>query len=263
MAPEADGPEWSPCRTSGDYRDSGGPGGILFDTMRERRRCPGLPASSIREGRWLCTAALLAVGLLTGATARAVDLWHAAAAAGAASQPRSRWLRVAEDRAAAGRFAAAAAAYVAAIAAGPTPPVVGVQLGDVLMAAGELAAAQASYRSAITAASVGVAPVAGPRELPRLDDVRGRGQDTALACFGLAAALDRTGQGGGCAPDGSRGSGGRSDRRRAGGRDVARRGHPNRAGRGGLLPAGRGPPGQRPPRRRRGRFPRVPGTRAR
>ncbi|MFL5308071.1 MAG: hypothetical protein ACJ8F1_22840 [Polyangia bacterium] len=162
--------------------------------MREPRRCPGLPASSIREGRVLWAAALLGLWLVTAAPARAADLWHAAAVATAASQPNSRWLRVADERAAEGRFAAAAAAYVAAIAAGPTPPVVGVQLGDVLMAAGELAAAQASYRSAIVAASVAIAPAPGSRELAHLDDLRARGQDTALACFGLAAALDRTGQ---------------------------------------------------------------------
>ena len=142
----------------------------------------------------LWAAAVIGLGLLTAAPAHAADLWHAAAVATAASQPNSRWLRVADDRAAEGRFAAAAAAYVAAIAAGPTPPVVGVQLGDVLMAAGELAAAQASYRSAIVAASVAVAPAPGSRELAHLDDLRARGQDTALACFGLAAALDRTGQ---------------------------------------------------------------------
>ncbi|HVY38620.1 MAG TPA: hypothetical protein VHM31_11815, partial [Polyangia bacterium] len=116
------------------------------------------------------------------------------AAAPAARQPDSRWLRIGDARAAEGRFAAAAAAYVAAIAAGPTPPVVSVRLGDVLMAAGEMAAAQAAYRSAIAAASVGAAPPPGSRELARLDDARGRAQETALACFALAAALDRTGQ---------------------------------------------------------------------
>ena len=140
-------------------------------------------------------AAVVAAALLPAPVLRAADLWHAAALATAPRQPSSRWLRIGDARAAEGRFAAAAAAYVAAIAAGPTAPTVGVQLGDVLMAAGELAAAQASYRSAIAAASVGVAPAAGPRELAHLDDARGRAQDTALACFGLAAALDRTGQG--------------------------------------------------------------------
>ena len=162
--------------------------------MRERRRCPGLPASSIREGRRLFAAALSALALLAAAPVQAADLWRAAAVATDASQPNSRLLRMADDRAAEGRFAAATAAYVAAIAAGPTPPTVAVRLGDVLMASGELAAAQASYRSAIAAASVGIAPTTGAREIAHLDDVGGRGQDTALACFGLAAALDRTGQ---------------------------------------------------------------------
>jgi len=165
--------------------------------MRESRRGrslgPGRPASSIRERRLFLAAAVAIVALLP-ARARADDLWHAAAAAATARQPDSRWLRVGEARAAEGRYAAAAAAYVAAIAAGPTPPAVGVRLGDVLMAGGELAAAQAAYRSAMAAASVGAAPAPGARELARLDDARGRTQETALACFGLAAALDRTGQ---------------------------------------------------------------------
>jgi tetratricopeptide (TPR) repeat protein len=161
--------------------------------MREARRCPRPPASSIRERGWLFAAAAMGLALLLPATVRAADLWHAAAVS-AASQSNSRWLRIGDERAAEGRFAAAAAAYVAAIAAGPTAPVVGVRLGDVLMAAGELAAAQASYRIAIGAASVGAAPAPGSRELAHPDGARARGQDRALACFGLAAALDRTGQ---------------------------------------------------------------------
>ncbi|HVT07544.1 MAG TPA: hypothetical protein VHO67_08805, partial [Polyangia bacterium] len=140
MAPEADGPEWSACRTSGDYRDSDGTGGILFDTMRESRRRPGRSASSIRERGMFLAAGVAIVGLLP-AHARADDPWHAAAALATAPEPDSRWLRIGDARAAEGRFAAAAAAYVAAIAAGATPPGVEVRLGDVLMAAGELAAA--------------------------------------------------------------------------------------------------------------------------
>ncbi|HSS37154.1 MAG TPA: tetratricopeptide repeat protein, partial [Polyangia bacterium] len=160
---------------------------------RESRRCSRPPASSIRECGLLFAGAVIGVALVRPPPLRAADLWHAAAAP-AASQSNSRWLRIGDDRAAEGRFAAAAAAYVAAIAAGPTAPVVSVHLGDVLMAAGELAAAQASYRSAISAASVGTAPAPGSRELAHLDDAHSRGQDRALACFGLAAALDRTGQ---------------------------------------------------------------------
>ncbi len=162
--------------------------------MREAGRGRSLPAASLRACGLRCAVAVIGLGLLPPASARAADLWHAAVAPPAAPPANSRWLLIGDNRAAEGRFGAAAAAYVAAIVSGPTLPSAGVHLGDVLMAAGELAAAQASYRSAIGAASVEAPPAPGARELARLDDARARGQDRALACFGLAAALDRTGQ---------------------------------------------------------------------
>src|SRR6185312_1689856 len=64
--------------------------------------------------------------------------------------------------------------------------------GYVLMAQGELAAAQAAYRDAIAAALS--APPTTEREAAHLDDPHGRAQEMALACVGLAAALDRAGQ---------------------------------------------------------------------
>ncbi len=178
MAPDADGPEGSACRTPGDYRDCGPGEAILFDAMRG-------PARWL----WLVFGGLL----LGGRTSAAPDLWRAAAA-----EPESRgaqgWVRAGDARAGQARYAAAAAAYLAAIAAGATAPGLSTRLGDVLMAEGELAAAEAAYREAIAGAVEGPPPT--EREAPHLDDPHGRAQEAALACFGLAAALDRAGQGG-------------------------------------------------------------------
>ena len=104
----------------------------------------------------------------------------------------ARWVRLADARARDGWFAAAAAGYVAALAAGARAPAVSIRLGDLLMADGQLLPAESAYRDAIAAASS--AP-ATERDAAHLDDPRGRTHDLALACFGLAAALDRAGQG--------------------------------------------------------------------
>jgi tetratricopeptide (TPR) repeat protein len=160
--------------------------------MREACYRAGARRSSIRERRIVFAAAL--IGIAWGRPAAgSADFWRAAAAVPGERDANRRWSRVGDERANEGRFAAAAAAYVAAIAAGAAPPAVAIHLGDVLMAQGELAAAQASYRTAMAAASAGTAPA--DREAAHLDDAGRRAHDTALACFGMAAALDRAGQG--------------------------------------------------------------------
>jgi tetratricopeptide (TPR) repeat protein len=108
-----------------------------------------------------------------------------------APDPASRWIRLGDVRAQDGWFAAAAASYVAALAEGARAAAVSIRLGDALMADGQLLPAESAYRDAIAAASV--AP-ATERDAAHLDDPRGRAHDLALACFGLAAALDRAGQ---------------------------------------------------------------------
>jgi len=137
---------------------------------------------------WLCAA------LLGTQAVAAPDLWRAAAGGPAARPPVDAWTRIGDARAAQARYPAAAAAYLAAVAdaAGAPPAALSTRLADVLMAEGELASAEAAYRDAIAAALS--APAITDREAAHLDDPHGRAQETALACFGLAAALDRSGQ---------------------------------------------------------------------
>jgi tetratricopeptide (TPR) repeat protein len=157
-------------------------------------------------------------GLLLAAPALgATDFWQDARPPVAAPPAAAAWARLGDRQAGQGHEAAAAAAYVAAIAAGPAPAGVSLRLGDALMAEGELASAEAAYRDAIAAADAAAAgpdgrearddaggPLgagAGPgAATPRGDarllqaDPRERAQERALACVGLAAALDRAGQ---------------------------------------------------------------------
>jgi tetratricopeptide (TPR) repeat protein len=135
----------------------------------------------------------LCAALLGTQTVGAQDLWRPAGS-GPPARPGEGWAQVGDARAAEGRYAAAAAAYLAAIAAGATQPGLSTRLGDVLMAQGELASAEAAYREAIAAALN--APGITEREAVHLDDPHSRAQETALACAGLAAALDRAGQAG-------------------------------------------------------------------
>lgn len=179
MAPEADGPDGSAFRTAEHYRDSGAGEAILFDAMRG-------PA------RLLLIA--LAGPVLGAPSVAAPDLWRAAAAAPEGRRGADGWTRLGDACATQAKYSAAAAAYLAAIASGATEPGLSTRLGDVLMAEGELAPAQAAYREAIAGALD--APPPSEREAAHLDDPHGRAQETALACFGLAAALDRAGQGG-------------------------------------------------------------------
>lgn len=137
---------------------------------------------------WLCAS-------FVGAPAVAApNLWRAAAAGPPPGRPAQVWARIGDARAAQGRYPAAAAAYLAAVAdsGGATPAGLSTRLGDVLMAQGELASAEAAYRDAIAAGLS--APALNDREAARLDDPHGRTQEVALACAGLAAALDRAGQ---------------------------------------------------------------------
>jgi len=144
--------------------------------------------------RWLWLWACLWSWFLGTPAVAAADLWRAAAASAATQRVAEGWTRVGDARAAQGRYPAAVAAYLAAVAGGPaaTPASLSTRLGDVLMAQGELASAQAAYRDAIAAALS--APATTEREAAHLDDPHGRAQETALACVGLAAALDRAGQ---------------------------------------------------------------------
>ena len=119
-----------------------------------------------------------------------LDFWQPALAPPAAD-PASRWVRLGDARVHEERYAAAAASYAAALAAGAKAPGVAIRLGDALMADGQLLQAESAYRDALAAASV-VPP--SERDALRLEDPRGRAHDVALACFGLAAALDRGGQ---------------------------------------------------------------------
>ena len=115
-------------------------------------------------------------------------------AAGAEAAPKggdgetAAWFGAAVERTNQGRYAEAAAAYGAALAAGAESPAVYANLGEVLMADGQLAAAEACYRDAIAVASIATS---GSQ---RLDDPRARAQDLVLAYLGLAVALDRDGQ---------------------------------------------------------------------
>jgi tetratricopeptide (TPR) repeat protein len=99
------------------------------------------------------------------------------------------WFATALARTNEGRYAEAAAAYGAAIAAGADAPAVYSNLGEVLMAGGRLREAEAAYREAIAIASA--APGAGSI---RLDDPLARTQDLVLGYVGLGVALDRDGQ---------------------------------------------------------------------
>jgi len=108
---------------------------------------------------------------------------------GAAPDAKAAWFAVAVARTNEGRYAEAAAAYGAAIAAGAESPAVYSNLGEVLMADGRLREAEGAYREAIAVA----AAVPGVGSL-RLDDPRARAQDLVLGYLGLAVALDRDGQ---------------------------------------------------------------------
>jgi tetratricopeptide (TPR) repeat protein len=102
------------------------------------------------------------------------------------------WFVAAVERTSEGRYAEAAAAYGAALAAGADAPAVYANLGEVLMADGQLAAAEACYRDAVAVASISPSiPTWGSQ---RFDDPRARAQDLTLAYLGLAVALDRDGQ---------------------------------------------------------------------
>jgi tetratricopeptide (TPR) repeat protein len=119
--------------------------------------------------------------------------WGRAAGGGAPGPPRdgtAAWFARAVARTNEGRYAEAAAAYGAAIAAGAEAPAVYSNLGEVLMADGRLREAEAAYREAIAVAAT--VPGAGSF---RLDDPRARTQDLVLGYVGLAVALDRDGQG--------------------------------------------------------------------
>jgi tetratricopeptide (TPR) repeat protein len=93
-----------------------------------------------------------------------------------------------------GRYAEAAAAYGAALAAGADAPAVYANLAEVLMADGQLVGAEACYRDAIAAASNVSPPGAESARSLVLDDPRARAQDLLLGYLGLAVALDRDGQ---------------------------------------------------------------------
>jgi tetratricopeptide (TPR) repeat protein len=164
--------------------------------MREKRRAP--TSSARLSGRPPRGSSILAVGLAACVAGPALaqpallDFWQPAAAS-PGPDATARWIRLGDARVRQGRFAAAAASYVAALAAGSPAPAVSIRLGDALMADGELLQAESAYRDAIAAASA-TAPT--ERDAVGLDDPRGRTQNLALARFGLAAALDRAGQGG-------------------------------------------------------------------
>jgi len=120
-----------------------------------------------------------------------LDFWQPALSAPDPAASIRRWVRLGDARVREERYAAAAASYVAALAAGATAPAVAIRLGDALMADGQLLQAQSAYRDAIAAAAA-IPPT--ERDALRLEDPRGRAHDLALAGFGLAAALDRAGQ---------------------------------------------------------------------
>jgi tetratricopeptide (TPR) repeat protein len=138
----------------------------------------------------MLVAALACVAGSAFAQPAPLDFWQPALA-NPAPDPAGRWVRLGDARVREERYAAAAASYAAALAAGASAPAIAIRLGDALMADGQLPQAESAYRDAIVAASV-VAPT--ERDALRLDDPRGRAHDLALACFGLAAALDRAGQ---------------------------------------------------------------------
>jgi tetratricopeptide (TPR) repeat protein len=121
-------------------------------------------------------------------------------AAGAEAAPRdgdgetAGWFVAAVERTSEGRYAEAAAAYGAALAAGAVAPAVYANLGEVLMADGQLAAAEACYRDAVAVASSSPNIPTSTWGAQRFDDPRARAQDLVLAYLGLAVALDRDGQ---------------------------------------------------------------------
>ncbi len=138
----------------------------------------------------MLAAALACLPHVAPAQAAPLDFWQPALAT-PAPDPARRWVQLGDVRAREGRYAAAATSYAAALAAGATAPAVAIRLGDALMADGQLLQAESAYRDAIASAAV-IPP--SERDSLRLDDPRGRAHDLALACFGLAAALDRDGQ---------------------------------------------------------------------
>ncbi|HEY4392480.1 MAG TPA: tetratricopeptide repeat protein [Polyangia bacterium] len=108
---------------------------------------------------------------------------------GAPREATAAWFAVAIARTNEGRYAEAAAAYGAAIAAGAGAPAVYSNLGEVLMAEGRLREAEGAYREAIAVA--GSAPGA---TAVSLDDPLALTQELVLGYVGLAVSLDRDGQ---------------------------------------------------------------------
>jgi tetratricopeptide (TPR) repeat protein len=126
------------------------------------------------------------------------SFWSRAAGAEAAPSggdgETAGWFAAAVERTSEGRYAEAAAAYGAALAAGADAPALYANLGEVLMADGQLAAAEACYRDAVAVASSSPNIPTSTWGAQRFDDPRARAQDLLLAYLGLAVALDRDGQ---------------------------------------------------------------------
>jgi tetratricopeptide (TPR) repeat protein len=160
--------------------------------MREGVAAPSPARRSARRSSILAVslACLASVAARAWAQPAPLGFWQPAAAT-PAIDPTARWIRLGDARVSQGLYAAAAASYVAALAAGSPSPAVSIRLGDALMADGQLPQAESAYRDAIGAAS---ATPPTERDAVGLEDPRGRTQSLALACFGLAAALDRGGQ---------------------------------------------------------------------
>jgi tetratricopeptide (TPR) repeat protein len=187
IAPEADGPECSPGGTSGEYRKSAKMGALYSVSMRGPALALALALCGVP---WAASAAETAKASEGSDSGR--SFWERVRHGPepkASGEATAGWFAAAIERTNQGRYAEAAAAYGAAIAAGADAPAVYSNLGEVLMADGHLREAEAAYRDAIAVASA--VPGAGS---VRLDDPLARTQDRVLGYVGLAVALDRDSQ---------------------------------------------------------------------